>query len=84
MDIPLGSQVEDSVTGFKGTVICRTLYLNGCVQYGVAPRVGSDGKIVDSMYFDEERLVVISAATPADKPLTGGPQSLVPPQTYRG
>jgi hypothetical protein len=33
MNIALRDQVEDVITGFKGTVIARSEWLNGCVQF---------------------------------------------------
>lgn len=59
----LGVKVTDSVTGFSGTITARVEYLNGCRQYGVAPRISNDGKKPDSEYFDEERLFLGAAVT---------------------
>ena len=42
-DIELGDEVIDIYTGFKGVVMARTLFINGCVQFSVAPKW--DGKL---------------------------------------
>ena len=53
----LGEEVKDVVTGFKGVIIVRSQWLNGCVQYGIKPRVKRDGKLSETEYFDEPRPV---------------------------
>lgn len=58
----LGSKVRDTITGFEGRATSRIEYITGCVQYGVLPEVGADGKYPNPEYIDEQRLV-----------LTGGP-----------
>lgn len=40
MDIPtelLGTKAEDIATGFKGTIICLTIHLNGCIHAEIKP-----------------------------------------------
>ena len=54
--IRLGSTVTDSISGFTGVVVGRVEYLTGCNQCLVQPKVGSDGKMADSHWFDEQRL----------------------------
>lgn len=56
--IELGTPVRDVVTGFKGIAITRLQHLTMCDQYGVSPQATKEGKIEDTMYFDESRLVV--------------------------
>lgn len=82
--IELGSKVKDIVSGLKGVAVSRIEYLNGCVQYGVKPPVGKDGKDVDCQYIDEGQLEVTKAkkVTPIPKPAplrrTGGPSRFAP------
>ena len=56
MEIDLGSQVQDQVTGFFGIVTGHCRYITGCNQYLVQPKVKSNGDFVDSRWFDEDRL----------------------------
>lgn len=85
MTFKLGSKVRDVVTGFEGVATSRVEYLNGCVQYGVQPKCGDDGKLPEAVYLDHQRLELADAP-----PLslassnTGGPQRDAPSASYRG
>lgn len=69
-------EVEDRSTGFKGTVLGRTDYANGCTQFLVKPRVDKDGKMQEGVWIDVQHLKVTKSATPAPKPRrVGGPSS---------
>ena len=58
--IELGARVKDQLTGFKGIVTARAEYLTGCRQYAVRPeKMTKEGKIRDSLWFDEDRLRVV-------------------------
>lgn len=56
MQVVLGGTYQDRVTGFKGicTGICD--YISGCSQALLNPRVGKDGAIKESCWFDVQRL----------------------------
>jgi hypothetical protein len=56
--IPLGTEVEDKVIGFKGKVLVIVEYLHNCSQYYVEPPVDKDGKPQEGRWFDEGRLKV--------------------------
>jgi len=71
--IKLGDKVKDKITGFSGIVIGRTNWLNGCITIGVQSAEMKDGRPVDSVWFDEQRVDSTSTAT------TGGPMPT--PQT---
>jgi len=75
--IPLGSDVQDVYSDFKGAVHGVCFYVNGCVRYDVRPRdLDKDGKIREGYWFDEQSLVVVTAAkTPEQMEMksTGGP-----------
>lgn len=74
-EIELGSRVKDRVTGFTGVAVSRIVYLNGCVQYGVRPRVSSDNKIIDCEYIDVAQLEALDNDPVKVEPAnTGGPQ----------
>ncbi len=61
MSINLGDRVKDCVTGVEGIAVGRTIWITGCNQIIVQPGVFKDGKLSDSLYFDETRLEVIEA-----------------------
>lgn len=74
--VKLGSKVKDSITGFTGVATARAVYLYGCVQVLVQPGKLENGKIVESHWFDEQRLDTVSAAK------SGGPQPVPPPREH--
>ena len=70
--IRLGDKVRDNITGFTGVATGRTEYLYGCVRICIEPAELHDGKPVEALWFDEQRLDAASGAK------TGGP-GMVPP-----
>lgn len=56
----LGHKVKDQVTQFEGVAasVCFDLY--GCIQVALNPGMGKDGKLQDCVWFDINRLVVLS------------------------
>lgn len=81
MEFELGSLLQDKVTGFKGTATSRVVYLNGCIQYCVTPKIGSDlTKVPEGAYFDVDQLESAgSQQIPMKKSESGGPQRDCPP-----
>jgi len=67
--------VEDTITGFKGTVIGMAQYLNGCSRCEVKPKGLKDGKTIESEWIDEGQLEVIARARDGVQEFipTGGP-----------
>lgn len=59
--IPLGSEVKDKVTGFRGVAIGRTEWLTGCATIIVKPKVDKDGKVPESQTVDEPLLDVLKS-----------------------
>ena len=60
--INLGDKVKDSVSGFKGIAIGRTMWLHGCARITVHPEgITKEGKLFETQVFDEPQLVVIQA-----------------------
>lgn len=57
MKISLGDHVKDAITGMEGIAVARVDYLTGCTQICISPKVDKDGKLQDSHYVDESRLV---------------------------
>jgi len=71
--IKLGDKVEDVITGFKGIVIARSEWLNGCTRCAVQPPVDKDGKHIEDVWIDEQQLVVIKKEGAENGgPVTGG------------
>ena len=60
----LGRTVTDKITGFTGICIGFVAYLTGCNQALVAPKVVTEGKPADALWFDQQRLE-IDVETPA-------------------
>lgn len=54
--IELGNTIRDIVTGFTGIATSKVIYLNGCVQFSVKPKMGKDGKLPEATYIDQEQL----------------------------
>lgn len=72
-EIKLGDKVRDKITGFTGIVVAKTEYINGCIQYNVAPKVGKDNKILEDISIDEQCLEVIKTKKKkVKKARTGG------------
>ena len=60
-----GDQVEDIITGFKGTVVSQNHHINNCNQFGVRPRMveeaGKQSKYPEAQWFDEDDLKAVEA-----------------------
>lgn len=81
----LGQRVKDIVTGFEGITTAQVIYLNGCIQYCVKPKVGGDGKMREGEYIDEGQLVVLEKGTVClDQKENGGVMADEPPKNYNG
>lgn len=59
IEIKLGDKVKDIHTNFVGIAVYKTEFLNGCIQFGVAPKVGGDNKIIEEAGIDSQSLIVI-------------------------
>jgi hypothetical protein len=57
MSIKLGNTYEDKYTGFKGTAICRSEFLYGCIRVGLRSNNLNQGRIQDECYLDESALI---------------------------
>jgi hypothetical protein len=55
----LGKEGRDKITGYKGIIVGMIIYLFGCVQYGLAPKVDKNGKMGDTNWFDAGRIEII-------------------------
>lgn len=68
LTVKLGDKVKDTVTGFKGIATGRYTFLNGCIRIEVTPEELKDGKPIEHVVFDEQRL------TGKPSGLPGGPR----------
>jgi len=82
----LGEQLKDIVTGFEGIAVARIEYLNGCVQYGIKPKLGEESKkkgdFPESQYIDVEQLERIGDGIKAERNTVGGPGDENAPDRY--
>ena len=60
-DVELGDKVRCKITGFVGTAVARTEFINGCIQWSVAGKVGKDNKLIleNEASIDDQSLEVI-------------------------
>ena len=60
--IKLGDRIKDAVTGYEGIATTRTKFLNGCVQYSIAPKLKKGEKYPfegADISIDEQNLIVV-------------------------
>lgn len=73
-EIKLGDIAEDRITGFRGTVVAITEWINNCRRITMQPKVDKDGKVPDAHTIDEPNAILVKAG-PAHEPVrTGGPR----------
>lgn len=72
--IGLDMVVKDKVTGFKGLVIARSDWLNGCVRFLVQPQHLKDGRPIDGEWVDEPQLELVEDKEKEKPEPRGGPQ----------
>lgn len=83
--INLGDKVKDSVTGFVGIAVGRTIWLHGCDRLVVQPEgVNKEGKLFENQTFDEPQLVVVKKKLVKEgKHKTGGPKPAFKDVSYK-
>lgn len=77
-DIMLGNEVEDLVTGFKGTATERTTFLNGCVYFHVTPKAKKGEEYPSGILLEHKRLKFVGkgvALTVAVQPQVASPEA---------
>lgn len=73
-EIKLGDKVKDTITGFKGIAVARTIWINGCDRIVIQPEgLNKEGATFDVQTFDEPQVEIITSAKPRKKTKTGGP-----------
>ena len=79
--VNLGDSVKDEVSGFKGIVVAKHEYLQGCTRISVQPPVKKDGSMVEAQTFDEPQLQIIKSKAIKRKSASydpGGPEKYIP------
>ena len=56
----LGKIGKDKITGFTGILTARCEFLTGCNRYCLQPQELREGKPIESIYFDEAQIEIIS------------------------
>lgn len=74
MEIKLGSEVKDVVTGCKGIAVGRTTWLNGCVRVGIQQPMKKDGTVPETQWMDEEQLAPLKVKVKIKPKRVGGPR----------
>lgn len=57
--IKLGQRVKDKITELEGIAVTKCIYLSGCIQFCVKPKMDKDGKISEGEWIDEQNLEII-------------------------
>ncbi len=79
MEIKLEDTVKCKYTGVTGVVMAKTVFVNGCVQFSVAPKWNPNNPGIDGgeVCVDEQSLVIVKKGLrhkkDDDKEGTGGP-----------
>lgn len=76
MRVNLGDDAKDEISGFRGIVVARTEWLNGCARVTLQPRkLKPDGTMQLNETFDEMQITLVKAgAVKAPKPEPEAPQ----------
>lgn len=71
----LGDLAQDKITGFEGIVTGKCLYISGCDQILLAPKVKDDGSMPEGRWIDIERCFTVQekAVDPDDVSNTARP-----------
>jgi hypothetical protein len=75
--VDIGQEGKDRITGFKGIITGRAVFLNGCARIALQPPVDKEGKARKIEWFDETNIESkrkkVVAAKEEPKKRTGGP-----------
>ncbi len=60
MKVILGKTYRDSISGYDGVAVCRSVYLYGCERVLLTPtKLKADGDFLPDCWFDEAQLVSV-------------------------
>ncbi len=72
-EIQLGDKVRCKYTGFEGIAVARTEFINGCVQFSIAPKWDGKAPVFEEMSLDSQSLEIVKRKTNLKKKKeTGG------------
>ena len=74
-EIKLGDKVKCKITGFTGVAVAKTEFLNGCIQFMVAPKGDKKNKMPEEIGIDEQSLEIIKVKKKVVKRDNGGPMT---------
>jgi len=75
VQINLGDQAKDKISGFMGIVTGVTSWLNGCRRFMLTPqKLDKDGKPRESQWFDDVQVVLVKATSTPKAAPAGGPR----------
>ncbi len=72
--LKLGQKVEDSITGYKGVAVARTIWLNGCERIAVQGPLDKDDMPPEEKWFDISQLIKKTKKKQPPQGLTPIPQ----------
>ena len=59
--IELGNKYKDMISGFSGIATGLTMWLSGCDTVGLNPGVDKEGKLMETQWFDINRVKEVEA-----------------------
>lgn len=77
-EIKLGNKARCIVTGFEGIVTGDCLYLNGCRQLCLKPKMNKEGKLEEGIWVDIGQIEYVDKGIYIESKETGGPQMDAP------
>ncbi len=79
--LKLGDKAKDQISGFTGTIVAVTEWLNGCRRITIQPSALHEGKPVENSTFDAEQVAKVEEGPELSPTRTGGPS--ISPQRPR-
>lgn len=71
--IKLGDKARDQISGFSGTIVAITEWLNGCRRITIQPSALHEGRPVENSTFDAEQIEKIEEGPEPTTERKGGP-----------
>jgi len=71
--LKLGDKAKDQISGFTGTIVAITEWLNGCRRITIQPSSLHEGKPVENSTFDAEQVEKVSTGPRLSAIRSGGP-----------
>ncbi|MFA6882170.1 MAG: hypothetical protein WCQ97_10870 [Aminobacterium sp.] len=86
LNIKLGREVRDKVSGFRGIIVGEVKYLYGCHQFCILPPA-KNNELKEGQWFDEGRIEVVGPGVSISEvrgETPGGPplKMQIPPKSY--